>query len=79
LVSIHLENRAINLRNDIKFYSDAAFERFEDLDRLEEQELKRRRPNPAQLRDIDQQRERQIQEITSKVHRWIHIHQRLVE
>ncbi|KAL6982362.1 hypothetical protein U1Q18_047210 [Sarracenia purpurea var. burkii] len=78
MVSIYLKNRAIGLTNDIKYYSDAAFQRFEDLDRLEEQELKRRNPSPVQLRDIAQHRETQLQEFTNKVYRWIRLHQRLI-
>lgn len=79
VLSIYFKNRAISLRNDIKYYSDVALERFDDLDRLEEQELKRRRPCPAQLRDIAEQREKQVKEFMNRVHPWIRIHQRLFE
>ncbi|KAL6982361.1 hypothetical protein U1Q18_047209 [Sarracenia purpurea var. burkii] len=78
VLSIYLKNRAIVLRNDITFYSDAATEKFESYDRLEEQELKRRHPSDFQLREIAQLRERQVRDYMDRVHRWIRIHQRLV-
>lgn len=82
MLSMHLENQTIRLRNDINYHTELTFECLEECFRREEQLVME--PTGSEdvreflQREILKRRDRHIEEFMLKVNQWIEMHQKWI-